>query len=139
MKRETRNDVSWIDRAHGLAVRVIKMAGQLPATPAGRSIAGQIVRCAPSVVVNLEEAKGALTLKDTLHKTGIARKEARETWRWILLIRDADLLPSDKLEPLIDEADQLVAMLTAGSKRLQIKIARASMAGPATGASEQLA
>jgi four helix bundle protein len=135
MKRETRNempairnasapDADWVERSHRFAVRIIKMAGHLPRTPAGRSIAGQIVRSAPSVVVNLEEAKGALTHPDTLHKTGIARKEARETLRWLLLIRDAELLPSSRLEPLIVEGDQLVAMLTAGTKRLQERIER---------------
>lgn len=65
-----------------------------------------------------------LTAPDTLHKTGIARKEARETLRRLLLIRDAELIQSAKLEPLIDEADQLVAMLTAGSKRLQERLSR---------------
>ena len=79
---------------------------------------------APSIVVNLEEAKGALTQPDTLHKTGIARREARETLRWLLLIRDAELLPAARLEPLIVEGDQLVAMLTAGTKRLQERIRR---------------
>jgi four helix bundle protein len=77
---------------------------------------------APSVVVNLEEAKGALTRPDTLHKTGIARREARETLRWLFLIRDAELIPAAKLESLIAEVDELVAMLTAGSKRLQERI-----------------
>jgi four helix bundle protein len=100
------------------------MASHLPRTPAGRTIAGQIVRSAPSVVMNLEEAKGALTQPDTLHKTGIARREARETLRWLLLIRDADLLPAPKLQWLITEADELVSMLTAGTKRLQERIAQ---------------
>jgi four helix bundle protein len=128
MKRETRNDVlvgdhrsDWIDRAHQLAVRVIKMAGHLPRTPTGRAIASQIVRCAPSIVMNLE-AKGALIQPDTLHKTGVVRREARETLRWLLLIRDAALLPPEKLESLIIEADEMVAMLTAGAKRLQQRI-----------------
>jgi four helix bundle protein len=135
MKRETRDDVpalkdssaseaDWVERAHRFAVRIIKMAGHLPRTPAGRSIAGQIVRSAPSVVVNLEEAKGSLTHPDTLHKTGIARKEARETLRWLMLIRDAELLPAARLEPLILEGNELVAMLTAGTKRLQERISR---------------
>jgi four helix bundle protein len=135
MKRESRNDsgeddrptnarVDWIERTHQFAVRIIKMAAHLPSTQAGKSIAGQIVRSAPSVVMNLEEAKGALTQPDTLHKTGIARREARETLRWLLLIRDTELLPAAKLEWLIGEADEIVAMLTAGTKRLQERIAQ---------------
>ncbi len=75
--------------------------------------------------MNLEEAKGALTRPDTLHKTGISRREARETLRWLLLIRDAALLPPEKLESLIMETDELVAMLTAGTKRLQQRIEQA--------------
>ena len=127
-KRETRNGegapVDWIERTYLFAVRVIKMAEHLPRTASGRAIANQIVRSAPSIVMNLEEAKGALTQPDTLHKTGISRREARETLRWLLLIRDAEILPASKLGSLIQEADELVAMLTAGCKRLQEKLVR---------------
>lgn len=87
----------WIDRAHQFAVRILKMANHLPKTAAGRGMANQIVRSGPSIVHNLEEAKGAGSLRDTLHKTIIARKEAREVRRSLLLIRDSDLLPAAKL------------------------------------------
>jgi four helix bundle protein len=59
---------------------------------------------------------------DTLHKTGIARREARETRRWLLLIRDTEMLPETKLSWLLQESNELVAMLTAGTKKLQERI-----------------
>ncbi len=118
------DETGWIDRSHKFAVRVVKLANKLPKTPAGWSMANPVTRSGPSIVMNLEEAKAALTLPDTLHKTGIARKEACETRRALLIIQDAELLPSHQheLTHLITEATELIAMFTAGTKRLQSRI-----------------
>ena len=115
----------WMDRAHWFAVRVLKLAGKLPRTPPGWSMAGQVCRSAPAVPFNMEEAKAALTLPDTLTKTGIARKECDETRRALLIIRDSELLPrSTELEYLITEGTELTAMLSSGTKRLSERIAK---------------
>jgi four helix bundle protein len=124
MEQSKQVETGWIERSHRFAVRVVKLANKLPKAPAGWSMANQIVRSGPSIVMNLEEAKAALTLPDTLHKTGIARKEACETRRALLIIQDAELLPSQQpeLTHLIAEATELIAMFTAGTKRLQSRI-----------------
>ena len=43
----------------------------------------------------------------------IARKEARETLYWLRLLRATDCASGDGIEDIIDEADQLVSILTA--------------------------
>jgi len=43
---------------------------------------------------------------------GIACKESRETLYWLRLLIASSIMPSEKLEPLKKEADELVAILT---------------------------
>jgi four helix bundle protein len=48
-----------------------------------------------------------------VHKAAIAAKEVRETVYWLNLIGRAGLAPTDRLEHLLAEGRQLVAILTA--------------------------
>jgi hypothetical protein len=51
-------------------------------------------------------------------KNSIALKEIRETLYWLRVIRRCELAREESVQPLITEADELTAMLTAGMKRL---------------------
>ncbi len=120
-------DDGWIDRSHNFAVRVLRLCNKLPRTAVGFTVAGQLSRSSLAIPNNLEEAKAALTEPDTLHKTGIARKEAAETRRALMVIRDIPLLAKTdaaELAALLGEAHEWVAMLTTGTKRLQARIQR---------------
>ena len=87
-------------------------------------MAFQLAKSGPSVVHNLEEAKGAASARDRYNKTVIARKEARECRRSLLLLRDAALLAGADLDWSIGEAGELVAMITSGAKRLETHVSR---------------
>ena len=129
MGKEYESD--WVERAHWFAVRVLRLANKVPRTPVGLAVADQISRSVLGISYNLEEARAALTEPDTLNKTAYAKKESYETRRALMLIRDVSLLPpseSAELAALIDEGGAFVAMLTAGTKRLQERIARTRMA-----------
>ena len=49
--------------------------------------------------------------KDFIHKMGICEKELRESQCWLELIICADLLPESRLSPLLDESDELIAII----------------------------
>ena len=51
-------------------------------------------------------------------KKAIAAKEMREALFWLRLIRACGLCPQETVQPLLQEAHELTAMLTAGMKRL---------------------
>ena len=89
------------------AVRVGKVADALPETRLGRHIAAQLVRCGTSPPPNYEEACAAESRSDFIHKLSIVLKEIRESRCWLRMIVKADLLPKQRLDPLLDEADQL--------------------------------
>jgi four helix bundle protein len=83
-----------------------------------RNIAWQLAAAATSAGANLEEAKAAYSRRDFAAKNAIAAKEMRETLFWLRLIRACRLCPEETVQPLLQEAHELTAMLTAGLKRL---------------------
>src|SRR6266581_6070264 len=74
------------------AVRVIKLSARLPRTPAGKHIAGQILRSGTSPAPNYGEARGGESHADFVHKLGIVLKELNETCIWLRIILGSELL-----------------------------------------------
>ena len=95
------------DRLLDLAACVGNVVDALPDTRLGRHIASQLVRSGTSPLPNYEEARGAESRADFVHKLNIALKELRESRAWLRLIIRAELLPAARLEELLDEATQL--------------------------------
>jgi four helix bundle protein len=94
------------------AVRIVQLLGRLPRTVAGTEIGRQLIRAGTSVGSNVEEADGAVSRKDFVNHTRIARKEARESRFWLTLIDAADLLRDPEVSALIQEADELARILS---------------------------
>ncbi len=84
-----------------------------------RQIAWQLAAAATSVGSNLEEAKAAYSRRDFAAKNAISLKEIREALYWLRVIQRCQLAPADRVDPLLTEANELTAMLTAGMKRLR--------------------
>ena len=74
---EQANEVE--NRLIDFAVRVIKVADALPKTPAGKHIAGQLLRSGTSPAPNYAEARGAESRADFVHKLKLALKELHMT------------------------------------------------------------
>jgi four helix bundle protein len=104
------------DRLLALAAAVIRLLPSLSERPAARSIVKQLERCGPAGGANYEEARGAESPADFIHKVRIALKEVRETRYWLKLVLRAALLDCpDSLTQLINEATELIAILTASA------------------------
>ena len=105
------------------SARIIRLSEKLPRTEAGRHVAGQILRSGTSPYANHGEAEDAESPEDFIHKLKICLKELRETWRWLRLVRRLPLVSKPELlDPLIDEADQLIrifrqSVITAKKRR----------------------
>ena len=62
------------ERLIDFAVRIVNLSASLPKTPAGKHIAGQIMRSGTSPAPNYGEARGAESHADFVHKLGIVLK-----------------------------------------------------------------
>jgi four helix bundle protein len=98
------------------ALRVLKLVDVLPRTAAGRVISSQLVRAATSVGANYRSACRARSRAEFAAKLGVAVEEADESLYWLELVRDAKLLPENKLSLLLKEADELTAILASGRR-----------------------
>ena len=67
---------------------------------------------------NYQEAKGAYSRREFAAKNGIVLKELKESKVWYRIIIRCELGSLGEPRRLVKEADELVAMFTAGMKRL---------------------
>lgn len=106
-----------LDRTFRFAVRVTKLVRALPKSVDGYVLAKQVMRSGTGIGANVEEAQGAHSKKDFARRMNIARAEARETLYWLRLIKEAELISAARLEELVNEADELVRILTTIVKK----------------------
>jgi len=104
-------------------VSILKLSGQLLRSSAGRHLGSQLLRSGTSAGADYEEARGAQSRADFIHKMQIVLKELRESQYWLKLIQRANLLKNEPLNERIDEAQQLCdiigkSLVTAKSKSL---------------------
>ena len=110
------------ERLIDFAIRIIRIAESLPKTKVGNHIAGQLIRCGTSPAPNYGEAQSAESRADFIHKMKVCLKELRETKIWLLMIIRAKLVkPASKLEPLIDENDELISIFVSSIKTAKQK------------------
>ena len=95
------------ERFRKFSVRIIRMVNSLPNTISGNAIAKQIIRSGTSPAANYRAACLAKSNKDFLNKLKMVEEEIDETEHWLSLIIDADLLPADKVQSLLDESVEL--------------------------------
>jgi len=92
--------------------RIVRVVEALPKSIAGRRIGDQLLRSGTSVGANYEEARAAESTVDFAHKLQLALKELRESNYWLRLLSRCGTLPQDRLAGIIDESDQLRAILS---------------------------
>jgi four helix bundle protein len=104
------------ERLIDFAVRIVKLSANLPRTPAGKHIAGQIMRSGTSPAPNYGEARGAESHADFVHKLRIVLKELNETSIWLRVIERSQLLKKELLIEIIGENRELCRIFTASLK-----------------------
>ncbi|WP_395748645.1 four helix bundle protein [Prosthecobacter sp.] len=104
------------ERTKAFALRVVRMFVALPKTDEARVMGKQALRAGTSVGANFREAHRARSKAEFIAKVGDCLKELDETSYWLELLMEGDIVPSSKLAPLHDEAQQLLAILTTISK-----------------------
>jgi four helix bundle protein len=98
------------------AVRIVKLASRLPKTPAGKHIAGQILRSGTSPAPNYGEARGAESRADFVHKVRIVLKELNETSIWLHVIERSRILKPELLTEIIQENNEFCRIFTTSLK-----------------------
>ncbi len=94
----------------------MKLVDALPKTMAGRAIGNQLVRSATSVGANYRAACRGRSKAEFIAKIGLVEEEADESGYWMELLIESGLIKTDLVSSLLNEADQLVAIMAASRK-----------------------
>jgi len=108
------------NRCFEFAKRVVKLCQFLDETPGvPRIMANQLLRSGTSVGANVEEGQASQSQADFVSKYSIACKEARETHYWLRLLSESEIVPSERLNELAAECNELIAILTTIVKKVK--------------------
>ena len=100
-------------RTKKFALDVIRLVEGLPPSYTGQVLGRQLLRSATSVGANYRAACRAKSAADFIAKMGIVEEEADECIYWMELLGETQLAQPEKLQPLMTEADELVAITVA--------------------------
>jgi len=103
-------------RTKSFALRTMRMPDALSKTGAGNVVGHQILRSATSAAANHRAAGRARSKAEFIAKIGIVIEEADETVLWLELLAEGNVLPAAKLEGLLTEARQLLAIFSASGR-----------------------
>jgi four helix bundle protein len=99
------------ERFEGFAAEVIKAIGRIQRNFAGRHIAGQLIRSATSAGASYEEACGAESRQDFIHKLQIVLKELRESLFWMRVSIKAELVAMESFRSFLKEGNELTNII----------------------------
>jgi four helix bundle protein len=109
---------------------VYKLLAAVRRSPASRDIIDQLIRSGASIGANANEARGAESRADFIHKMGIALKEARETGYWLAFVELTGIASDPLLIGLRKECDELIAILVKSVTTAKRNAAKTNPNGP---------
>lgn len=109
-------------RSKRFALRIIRMAGTLKRRGAEDVLGRQVLRSGTSVGAQYREACRSRSKAEFISKLESALQELEETRYWLELLIEGGIVSPTRLDPLLDETDQLTAILT-----VSVKTAKRSM------------
>jgi four helix bundle protein len=107
------------ERTKQFALRVIRLFSALPRIAEADVIGRQLLRSGTSVGANFREAHRARSDAEFVAKVGDCLKELDETCYWLELLIDAEIVAFDRLSSLLEECNQLIAVMTTIAKKVK--------------------
>src|SRR5215210_7720380 len=111
------NTEEMLARTRRFALEIITLSDLFPNKPSGWVLGKQILRSGTSVGSNYHQSQRSRTRQEFSSKIHICQQELEETIYWLDLIRDANLICSERLTVLSKEASELRAIFIAIGKK----------------------
>ena len=103
-------------RTKQYAIRIVKLVEALPRTTTGRTIGNQLIRSGTSVAANYRAVCRARSRAEFIAKIGVVIEEADESAFWLELVIEVNLIRKDLVVSLLQETNEIVAIMVASSK-----------------------
>jgi four helix bundle protein len=106
-------------RTKHFALTVIRLVEALPRKLPVETIGKQLLRSATSVGANYRAACRGKSTADVISKLAVVEEEADESLYWMELLMESGIILKEKLEGLMSEANEILAMTVASIKTLK--------------------
>ena len=103
-------------RTQAFALRVIRLCESLGPTTTEKVIAKQLLRCGTAVGANYRAACRSRSTAEFVAKLGVVEEECDESQYWMELLIEAKFMESVRLDPLMNEAEELLSIIIASIK-----------------------
>jgi four helix bundle protein len=117
MKESQRQDLG--KRTKDFALRIIRLYAALPKTTEAQVLGKQLLRSGTSVGAHYREARRAKSDADFVSKIEGALQESDETIYWLELLAESGIVKPERLKPLTDECEELIAMFVTMAKNVK--------------------
>ena len=105
-----------VARMKRFALEVIRLVESLPRGRTADALGGQLLRAGTSPGANYRAACRARSVADFVSKMGIVEEELDESMYWLDLLVEAAIVPRAKVDTLLKEANELLAITVASIK-----------------------
>lgn len=103
-------------RTREFSLRIIRLYAALPGTTVAQVIGKQLLRSGTSVGAHDRESVRSRSDAEFIAKLEGGLQELEETQYWLELLEGAGLFSNEKLGPLYQESNELIAILTTCAK-----------------------
>jgi four helix bundle protein len=103
-------------RAKQFALRIIRRFRALPRAAEALVMGRQLLRSGTAVAANYRAVCRARSKAEFVAKIGIVVEEADETVFWLEMLVEAGIVRPERLEPLLKEANELLAIFAASQR-----------------------
>ena len=121
-KLNDRNTRDLKQRTKRFALDVIQFVESLPSGETSRVLGRQLLRSGTSVGANYRAAKRAKSTADFISKMGTVEEEADESAYWLELLMDSGKVKPVQAQPLVREANELLAIAVASINTAKRKV-----------------
>ena len=111
-------------RTKTYANRIVKLCSALPENWIARTLGKQLLRSGTSVGANYRAVCRAKSNLDFINKLRIVEEECDESLFWMELLVDNNLVKAGRLNELMKEADELLAIVVSSAKTARTTNAR---------------
>ena len=109
------------NRTREYALRIIRLYVTLPKATEAQVIGKQVLRSGTSVGAQYREGNRAKSDADFISKLQGCLQELDETGYWLELLTEANIVKRERLQPLLEETDELIAILVTIVKKVKAK------------------
>src|SRR5947209_6623017 len=104
-------------RTKRFALRIIRLSAALPKTMEAQILGKQLLRSGTAVGAHYREGYRARSTAEFISKIEGGLQELDEAAYWLELLAESGIMPQDRLADLLQEANELTAILVTCVKR----------------------